>query len=199
MYPSTRRLTRVSLPIETPRLRLRLPTVRDVPELRRSFRDPRTARAVGAPLHSVEEMRDPAKMVSRTRREYRKGTDLSLSAILRSNGQCIGRVGLRGLDWNWRSVESLSYWIDPRFWHRGYATEACWFLCHAAFTELGMRRVGSSALSPNRASLRVLKKLGFVHEGRQREAVRVRGRSMDMQLYGLLRKELVPWATLLRA
>jgi [ribosomal protein S5]-alanine N-acetyltransferase len=93
-------------------------------------------------------------------------------------------------------VESLSYWIDPRFWNRGYATEASWFLCHAAFSELGIRRITSSALKPNVASLRVLKKLGFVAEGRQREAVRLRGRSMDMLLYGLLRDELVPWTAL---
>jgi [ribosomal protein S5]-alanine N-acetyltransferase len=199
MTPVTLRLTRVSLPIETPRLRLRLPTARDVPDLRRSFRDPRTARAAGAPLHSREEMRDPAQMVSRTRREYREGTDLSLSAVLRIDGRCIGRVGLRGLDWKYGCVESLSYWIDPRFWNLGYATEASWFLCHAAFRHLGIRRISSSALSPNAASLRVLKKLGFVHEGRQRAAVRVGGRAMDMQLYGLLRGELAPWDRLSRA
>lgn len=190
------RLARVSLPIETPRLRLGLPASSDVPYLRQSFRDPRTARAAGAPLHSADEMRDPAKMVKRTRREYRAGTDLSLSAVLRSEGQCIGRVGLRGLDWNWRSVESLSYWIDPQFWNRGYAKEASWFLCQAAFYRLGMRRISSSALRSNVASLRVLKKLGFVYEGRQRDAIRLRGRPIDMMLYGLLRGELVPWAGL---
>jgi [ribosomal protein S5]-alanine N-acetyltransferase len=191
-------LDRLSLPLSTPRLQLRLPARRDVPDLREGFRDTRTARAVGAPLHSSEERRDPARMISRTRREFRKASDLSLSVIQRLDGRCVGRVGLRGLDWNHRTVESLSYWIDPRFWNRGYATEASWFLCHAAFAQLGMRRISSSALSPNVASLRVLKKLGFVHEGRQRKAVRVRGRALDMELYGLLRGELVPWISLSR-
>ncbi|HLY77009.1 MAG TPA: GNAT family protein, partial [Thermoplasmata archaeon] len=171
---------------------------RDVPDLRRSFRDARTARAVGAPLHSTEEMRDPRKMVRRTQREFRKATDLSLSVIERAGGRCVGRIGLRGLDWHWRTVESLSYWIDPLFWDRGFATEASWFLCHAAFSQLGMRRISSCALEPNTRSLRVLRKLGFVDEGRQREAVRLRGRSMDMRMYGLLRGELVRWATLAR-
>jgi len=196
MRPATDPFARLTLPIATPRLILRLPTSRDVPDLERSFRDGRTARAVGAPLHSTEEMRDPIKMVRRTREEFLKATDLSLSTIQRSDGHCVGRVGLRGLDWKWRTVESLSYWVDSRFWNRGYATEASWFLCRAAFSQLGMRRIASSALAPNLASLRVLRKLGFVREGRQRQAVRVRGRPMDMVLYGLLRGELVPWASL---
>ena len=187
------RLPDIRLPIETPRLTLRLPSRRDVPDLRRSFRDPRTAIAAGAPLHSRTEMNDPALMVSRTRGEYRRGEHLSLSVVLRDPSICIGRVGLRGLDWTWHKVESLSYWIDPKYWNRGYATEASWFLCDTAFRRLGVRRISSSALDKNLASLSVLKRLGFVEEGREREAVCVKGRCMDMVLYGLLKKELLSW------
>jgi RimJ/RimL family protein N-acetyltransferase len=134
-------------------------------------------------------------MVARTRREYRRGEHLSLSVILREDGRCIGRVGLRGLDWKWRKVESLSYWIDPKYWHRRFATEASWYLCRAAFGPLRMRRVASQALDRNSSSLAVLRRLGFVEEGREREAVCVRGRCMDMVLFGLLRGELRPLAS----
>ncbi len=182
---------RFPLPLRTPRLLLRLPSAADVPELRRLFRDPRTARAVGAPLHSREEMRDPARLVARTRREFRNGAHLSLSVILRSDDRCIGRVGLRELDWRYRKVGSLSYWIAPSEWGRGYATEASWYLCDRAFRELRLRRIGSQALEPNRPSRRVLERLGFVREGRERAAVRVRGRTIDMLLFGLLAGELV--------
>jgi [ribosomal protein S5]-alanine N-acetyltransferase len=186
------KLAKVHLPLETPRLTLRLPTRQDIPDLRRSFRDPRTAMAVGAPLHSKPEMRNPVAMVSRTRSEYRKGEHLSLTVVHRESGGCIGRVGLRGLIWPYQKVESLSYWIDPRFWNRGYATEAAYFLCQAAFERLGMRRIASQALDRNFASLSVLRKLGFVEEGRERAAVCVSGRCMDMMLFGLLRKEMRP-------
>ncbi len=189
----------VPLPIETPRLVLRLPSRRDLPDLRRSFRDPRNARAVGAPLHPRSEMRDPALLVSRTWREYRRGEHLSLSVVLRDPPVCIGRVGLRGLDWTYRKVESLSYWIDPTYWNRGYATEASWFLCHAAFRHLGMRRIGSSSLDLNRASRAVHRRLGFVEEGREREAVRIKGRSLDMIHFGLLKRELPSWGKVSKA
>jgi len=186
------RLARVELPIETPRLILRLPCYRDVGDLRRSFRKRLTARAVGAPLHSAEEMHDPRLMIARTRREYQGAEHLSLSVERRDSGAVVGRVGLRGLDWTWRKVESLSYWIDPGWWNQGIATEASWYLCDAAFRKLGMRRVASQALAPNGASRAVLGKLGFVEEGRERQSIQVRGRCMDMILYGLLKGELTP-------
>jgi [ribosomal protein S5]-alanine N-acetyltransferase len=138
-------------------------------------------------------------MVARTLEEYRKGEHLSLSVIERSTGRCIGRVGLRGLVWPYRKVESLSYWIDPPSWNRGYATEASWFLCREAFQRLRMRRVASQALDRNAASLRVLEKLGFVEEGRERRAVCVKGVCMDMVLFGLLREEMVPESAISRA
>ena len=182
----------VDLPVETPRLRLRLPSSQDVPALKRSFRDPRTARAVGASLHSAEEMREPGKMVTRTRAEFRRSEHLSLSVLLQGSEECVGRVGLRGLDWKWRKVESLAYWVDPRWWNRGLATEASWFLCRVAFRALRMRRIASQALDRNLASQAVLRRIGFVEEGRERRSVMLRGEAMDMILYGLLDSELRP-------
>jgi [ribosomal protein S5]-alanine N-acetyltransferase len=189
---ATHRLSRLPLPLSTPRLILRLPSSKDVTELKRSLRNPLTARAAGASLHSTVERRNPERMVRRTLREFREDEHLSLSVVLRSTGACVGRVGLRGLDWQWKKVESLSYWIDPRYWNRGLATEASWKLCETAFVDLGMRRVSSQALDRNPASQAVLRKLGFVEEGRERESVCVRGRCMDMILFGLLKRELRP-------
>ncbi|MFZ1024058.1 MAG: GNAT family protein [Thermoplasmata archaeon] len=192
MPARTNKLACLELPIITPRLILQLPAAEDVLDLKRIFRNPLTARAEGAPLHSKSEMKNPALMVTRTVREYRSGEHLSLSVRLREDDSSIGRVGLRGLDWIWRKVESLSYWIDPKYWNRGFATEASWFLCRGAFAQLGMRRISSQALDPNAASQAVLAKLGFREEGRERDAVCVRGQCMDMVLFGLLRGELLP-------
>ncbi len=102
-----------------------------------------------------------------------------------------GPGGLRDLDWHWRKLESLSYWIDPSRWHRGYATESSFFLCQAAFRRLRMRRVSPQARSENRASLAGLRNLGVVPEGRERRAVVGKGNAMDMLLFGLFPEERV--------
>ncbi len=194
MPSGSSRRSRLKLPIQTPRLTLRLPSNKDVRDLRRSFRNPPTARAVGAPLHTAAETRDPRVMIARTRREFSRGEHLSLSVIHRDSAVCVGRVGLRGLDWKWRKVESLSYWIDPDWWSQGIATEASWYLCDSAFKRLEMRRIASQALRPNGPPLAVLRKLGFVEEGRERQSVCIGSRCVDMVLFGLLRNEFIPRA-----
>ena len=185
-------LSRLPLPIRTPRMVLRLPSSADIPDLKRMFRNPLTAIAAGAPLHSKEEVKDPSRLIRRSQREWHAASHVSLSVVLNSTGACIGRIGLRGLDWTYKKVESLSYWLDPEYWNQGLTTEASWFLCKAGFDGLGVRRISSQALDQNPASQAVLRRLGFVEEGRERQAVVVHGRCMDMILFGLLPGELRP-------
>ncbi len=101
---------------------------------------------------------------------------------------------MRGLDWKWRRVESRSYWIDPGMGHRGYASEAARVLCHEGFRRLGARRFRPPALEPSGASLAEFRLLGFVEEGREREAVSERGRRKDGILFGPFDRVLAPLA-----
>lgn len=61
------------------------------------------------------------------------------------------------------SVE-LGYWIARPFWGRGFATEACSALVDIART-LGLPSLEGSHFLDNRASARVLEKLGFASLG----------------------------------
>jgi RimJ/RimL family protein N-acetyltransferase len=61
-------------------------------------------------------------------------------------------------------VEIL-YGIKPRRWGRGYATEAARSLLAWAFRETDLPRIFGGADAPNRASLRVLEKLGMRPHG----------------------------------
>ena len=61
-------------------------------------------------------------------------------------------------------VEIL-YGIDPPLWGRGYATEAARALLAWAFRDTGLPRVFAGTDPPNRASLRVLEKLGMRYHG----------------------------------
>ena len=61
-------------------------------------------------------------------------------------------------------VEVL-YGIAPARWGRGYATEAAAALLAWAFRETGLPRIFAGADAPNRASLRVLGKVGMRYHG----------------------------------
>jgi RimJ/RimL family protein N-acetyltransferase len=84
---------------------------------------------------------------------------------------------------------NLAYWVAPPAQGNGYATEAAELLVEYAFDELGLHRVTAQALEPNEASCRVLERVGFTHEGTQRECDIVDGSYVGQRLYGLLREE----------
>lgn len=65
----------------------------------------------------------------------------------------------------------VSYWIDPRRWGRGYATDALVVL----LTEVSRRPVHARVAKDNRASLAVLRKCGFVVVGEDQGYAHGRG------------------------
>lgn len=81
----------------------------------------------------------------------------------RDNGDLIGFCGFRFVEPG-EDVEIL-YGIDPRLWGRGYATEAARALLAWAFRETGLTRIFAGADAPNRASFRVMEKLGMRYDG----------------------------------
>lgn len=84
----------------------------------------------------------------------------------RDREDLIGFCGLRHVEPT-EDVEIL-YGIEPTLWSRGYATEAARALLAWAFRETGLPRIFAGADPPNRASFRVLQKLGMRFDGTRR-------------------------------
>jgi len=84
---------------------------------------------------------------------------------------------------------NVAYWVAPPAQGNGYATRATSLVVDYAFEQLGLHRVSATALAPNEGSLRVLEKLGFIHEGTKREVDWVDDEYVDERIYGLLREE----------
>ena len=81
----------------------------------------------------------------------------------RDRAHLVGFCGLRFVEPT-SDVEIL-YGIAPLLWARGYATEAARALLAWAFRETGLTRIFAGADAPNRASLRVIEKLGMRQHG----------------------------------
>ena len=86
----------------------------------------------------------------------------------------------------------LAYWIGRPYWGQGYATEAGARVVAYAFAEQGLNRVTATAVRRNRASTRVMEKLGMVHEGTLRQNIYHWGAFEDVDVYGLLRADYAP-------
>ena len=119
--------------------------------------------------------------------QFRRREAATYAVTLASNAGVIGAVGLI-LDAANRSAE-LGYWIGRPYWGRGYATEAARAVVAWGFGELALHRIHASHFPRNPASGRVLEKLGMRHEGRLREHVYKWDEFLDLERFGLLRRE----------
>lgn len=117
-----------------------------------------------------------------------QGRGVTLAVTLRdAPDMLLGTVSLRRYHRDRRA--ELGYWLAQPAWGHGFATEAAQALVDFGFSELGLARIYAQVLADNRASLRVLDKLGMVNEGVKRQHVQKGRRLHDVVLYGLLRDE----------
>ena len=97
----------------------------------------------------------------------------------------IGTVCLYDVS-NIYSRAELGYKFSSKYHHQGYASEAVERILDTAFTELNLHRVTAHVQENNKASIRLLKGLGFTEEGICRDYLYLHGRWQDHIQYSLL-------------
>jgi len=182
--------TRLTLPIVSRRLVLRVPETTDASVIAAALRD----RCVTRPIHlpATYSIRDARDFIRRSKRGLEEGSKCNLFITLRGNGEVIGGCGLDQIRLDVRNAH-VGYWIARPHWGQGYASEAASLLISAGFRELGLHRIHTGVFPDNPRSMRVLERLGFRREGRAREDRVVDGRYRDLILFGLLRREFRPF------
>jgi len=78
---------------------------------------------------------------------------------------------------------------EKDYWSKGYGVEAARLLINYGFQQLNLHRISSAAVAFNERSIKLHKKLGFVEEGRLRQAMFKNGQYHDRLEFGLLREE----------
>ena len=89
-------------------------------------------------------------------------------------------------------IATVGYGVHGDVAGQGLSKEAVSAVIECAFNQLPqLKRIRARTDAENQASIRVLQKLGFSHEGTLRKDVFVKGRFVDEAVYGLLRDEWV--------
>jgi ribosomal-protein-alanine N-acetyltransferase len=159
MQRVVRRVPRaVSLPDPTARLSYRPLEPGDAEAMHAVWSDPEVMRYLpGEPAQSVEET---GERIGRHRQRFRQ-TGYGLCAVVeRESGEVVGVCGLFPVEWVGPDVE-VAYHFARRVWGRGYATEAAGAWVELALGPLGLPRVVALAYPANRASTRVMEKIGM--------------------------------------
>jgi ribosomal-protein-alanine N-acetyltransferase len=104
------------------------------------------------------------------------------------DGQLIGTCGL--FHWNhaWHSA-MVGYELAQAAWGQGYMQEALAAILPYGFSEMNLNRIEAQIHPDNTASLKLMPKLGFAHEGQLREAGFWGGQFHDFVQFGALRRE----------
>jgi RimJ/RimL family protein N-acetyltransferase len=101
----------------------------------------------------------------------------------------IGFVVIHSIEWNNRTGLLAIGIGDPKDRNKGYGTDALKVILRFAFHELNLNRVGLDVIQYNERGIRAYEKVGFIQEGRIREAVYRDGKVFDRVVMGILRRE----------
>ncbi len=81
--------------------------------------------------------------------------------FLKATGEFIGTCGMEPFELEGRSEVELGYRLCLKHWGRGYAQEAAVAILQYGFGPLNCERIMAFVLPQNRASVKILEKLGF--------------------------------------
>jgi ribosomal-protein-alanine N-acetyltransferase len=153
--------------IETRRLLLRLFTHRDLEAFRRiASQEPVLRYLPDSDRMTPEEMEVILNWLidcySQNSPESIK--KLTLPIVLKRSGEIVGWCGIGPLEFD-ESEYEIYFLIAHEHWGDGLATEASRALLEYAFGDLGLQRIVAVVDQENRASVRVLEKLGMQPQG----------------------------------
>lgn len=153
-------MTLARIVLETDRLILREWLPEDWVRFRPIATDPRVIQYVGTgQVPSDEQIR---AYIEAARKLFREKGFCLWPLVHREDRELIGFCGL-DLLWGGDEIE-IGYWLAPDYWGKGLATEAGQAVMQHGFGSLGLQRIVAVAHPENRASIRVLEKLGMVFE-----------------------------------
>ena len=168
--------------IETERLLLRPLEMGDAEDIFEWVSDPQVTAYLFWQAHqSIEDSRDFIAWVT--------SDDFACwGIVLTENGKVIGNCFLHNVNFEHKRAE-IAFNIGRQYWRKGYATETAQAIIRFGFESWRLNRIEGTCMVENRASGRVMEKVGMTLEGVLRSYVYVRGQFHDMKLYSILRKE----------
>jgi RimJ/RimL family protein N-acetyltransferase len=150
----------MKLILETDRILLREFVLDDVEAFFRMVSDPDLTRYTGDGGKTLEEARKGLE--ERLFQDYRKYGYGRWAAVYKPTGQVIGFAGLKYLE-DVGEVD-LGYRFFKEYWGQGLATESSRAVLAYGFDTRRLQRIIGIADIENKASIRVLEKVGFQFE-----------------------------------
>ena len=126
-------------------------------------------------------------MVRSMHAEAREGRQLPFA--VEYQGQFVGQLTVNNVTRGSAQFASIGYWIDERFAGRGLITQSVALAIDHCFFVLRLHRVEIAIRPENKASLRVVEKLGIAEYGFAPRFLHIDGDWRDHRLFAITREE----------
>jgi len=121
--------------------------------------------------------------------ELRDESGFAFFMFERTAGQLVGGVSLSNIRRGVTESCVLGYWVGEPYAGQGYMSEAVSSVLPFVFETLRLHRLEAACLPGNTASIKVLEKNRFCHEGLAKKYLKINGVWQDHILFALLRDD----------
>lgn len=112
----------------------------------------------------------------------------SLNAVILFNGEIVGTAGFNSINWSNKTAQ-IGYWLGKDYQGNGIMTQVARGLTDYAFSHLKLHKVEIRVAEGNKKSRSIPERLGFINEGRVRQAEWLYDHYVDHMVYGVLMDE----------
>jgi len=172
--------------IITERLLVRPMQLDDAPSLFEFWSDPMVSKFMN--IEAFTDISQAQQMIVMLQRLFTENKAIRWTILLKDSNEIIGSIGFNYLDYENERAE-IGYDLGYSYWGKGYATEAIRALTSYGFESLRLNRVEAKVDPDNLNSIKVLKKLRFVEEGKLRQYEKSKGEFVDLIMFSMLRTE----------
>jgi diamine N-acetyltransferase len=173
------------------RIRLRAPTRDDLPRFTAWLNDSEIRQYISIILpFSIEEEEGWFEaMLKRPKEEHPLVIEVRQSETKAESWIPIGNLGFHEINWRVGSAELGIVIGEKAYWNQGYGGEAVSLMLRHGFETLNLNRIFLRVFESNPRAIRAYEKVGFVHEGRFRQAEYAGGKYVDVLFMSVLREE----------
>ncbi|MEV8360138.1 MULTISPECIES: GNAT family protein [unclassified Microbacterium] len=126
--------------------------------------------------------------IRRLLQQHREGAGVPY--VMEYEGQVAGQLNVWGIARGSLASATIGYWIAEEFAGRNVTPISVALATDICFRELNLHRVEICIRPENRASLRVVEKLGFRYEGYRRRYIHIDGDWRDHYAFALVREDV---------
>ena len=176
------------LALETDRLRLAVLRKSEAPRVTGYFVKNRDFHKQFSQTHpgSYFTVSEQRKFLAFDCDSFLAGSVVPLWITPKGSDEIIGRVSFFNLAYGGMMSCAVGYHLDKDHTGKGYMTEALEAGCSFMFKEYGMHRIEAFRLSENIPSLELIKRSGFIEEGKRISYMHINGQYRDHLAFYLL-------------